>query len=395
MLNEHKKQSSADNRSTSDIQKIQETSMNQCCNLSDIKVTYSIKDILLQRKNSFLLELKNDMKLSFSTTVYVKTPKTIKYEKGKLIIMNHKLFVLDVPQVIHKKGTNEPIISKVIEGYYHPLLSLDFEFVTPKLILHKHKYKMKIMILGYKKAFNIKITSKEIFNKIVQLLYHSISKSRGSKENLLGICFFKDFYVNEYIKATNFSLEAATCDLLIFKGFELPARCQRMFTQAQYDHVALLVRKDNGLHVYESTAKDGAKLRPWIQFLYQYWNLLYEKMVYRKLIINSHNREKVEEDIYAKAFQFINETQGKEYRLKGCGFCFVESMKDFEKNNQWSQSEGFFCSQLVAAAYYKCGIMPYVADSRHFLPGAFAQRENIELNTGFSLGQEMVIDFSN
>lgn len=391
---EDKNTNSGNNRSSSDIQKIQETSLNQCCNLSDIKVSFTFKDILLQRKSSFLQELKTDMNLSFSTSVYIKTPKTAKYEKGKLMITNNKLFVLDAPQVINKKGTNTPIISKVIEDYYHPMLSLDFDFLTPKLITHKRKNKMKIMILGFKDEFKIKITSKVIFDKVLQLLYHSISKSKGSKENLIGVSLFRDFYINEFIKAYDFNLQASTCDILIFKGFELPARCQRIFTRSQYDHVGLLVRKENGLHVYETTAKDGAKLRPWIQFLYQYWNLLYEKMVYRKLIINLPDQEKVKIDIYAKANQFINETLGKEYRLKGCGICFVESMKDFEKNNEWSKSKGFFCSQLVAAAFYKCGIMPYDYDSRHFLPGAFSQSANIKLNTGFSLGQEMIIDFS-
>ncbi len=53
-----------------------------------------------------------------------------------------------------------------------------------------------------------------------------------------------------------FKAKAKTGDLLIFRGFECPARCQRFFTGADYDHIALLYRKHDELFVYESTSKD-------------------------------------------------------------------------------------------------------------------------------------------
>jgi hypothetical protein len=43
-------------------------------------------------------------------------------------------------------------------------------------------------------------------------------------------------------------------DLLLFRGFEFPAKCQRFFTNSQYDHVALLVKKYFELEVYETTS---------------------------------------------------------------------------------------------------------------------------------------------
>ena len=54
----------------------------------------------------------------------------------------------------------------------------------------------------------------------------------------------------------DFRSKAKTGDLLIFRGFECPARCQRCFTGAHYDHIALLYKKHDVLFVYESTSKD-------------------------------------------------------------------------------------------------------------------------------------------
>lgn len=69
-----------------------------------------------------------------------------------------------------------------------------------------------------------------------------------------------------------FKNKAKTGDLLIFRGFECPAKCQRCFTSAHYDHIALLYRKNDILFVYESTAKD-VKFYAFIQF-YVYFHFI-------------------------------------------------------------------------------------------------------------------------
>jgi hypothetical protein len=61
---------------------------------------------------------------------------------------------------------------------------------------------------------------------------------------------------NYYIFESEFKEKAKTGDLLIFRGFECPAKCQRCFTGAHYDHVALLYKKYDILSVYESTSKE-------------------------------------------------------------------------------------------------------------------------------------------
>ena len=52
-----------------------------------------------------------------------------------------------------------------------------------------------------------------------------------------------------------------------------------------------MCKKNGILYAYEATSKDGCKKRQWIQFKGYFWNLLYEKMVYRELIIKVDNED--------------------------------------------------------------------------------------------------------
>lgn len=56
------------------------------------------------------------------------------------------------------------------------------------------------------------------------------------------------------MSSSQFIERSKSGDLLLFRGFEFPARCQRFFTTSQYDHVALLVKRFFDLEVYETTS---------------------------------------------------------------------------------------------------------------------------------------------
>jgi hypothetical protein len=136
-------------------------------------------------------------------------------------------------------------------------------------------------------------------------------------------------------------------------------------------------------------------LRSWREFTSYLWNLLYDKMVYRELIINLEESEKKKFELTIDRLteDFIHETQKKKYVLHCCNLCCGGKV-DNEKKNDWRKSDGFFCSQLVAAAYVKCGIMPYTLGTGYYLPGHFAHEKDLGLNDNFSLSPEIIIEFS-
>jgi hypothetical protein len=120
-------------------------------------------------------------------------------------------------------------------------------------------------------------------------------------------------------------------------------------------------------------------------------------MVYRELIIKMEDKQKrkFENELQEKCDSFLKETEKKKYELSCCALCCARK-REYEKNNDWSKSKGFFCSQLVAAAYLKFNIIKYTKGTGYYLPGSFANDKTMELNLeeNFSLGPEIIIDFS-
>jgi hypothetical protein len=51
-----------------------------------------------------------------------------------------------------------------------------------------------------------------------------------------------------------FAKKSKSGDLILFRGYEYPAKCQRCCTGSDYDHVALLIKKFIDLEVYETTS---------------------------------------------------------------------------------------------------------------------------------------------
>jgi hypothetical protein len=137
-------------------------------------------------------------------------------------------------------------------------------------------------------------------------------------------------------------------------------------------------------------------LRNWRDFLFYYWVLLYDKIVFRELIYNTSEEEKAltQEKLKESCDTFIKDTQKKKYRFSCCSLCCAKR-KDYESKNEWGKSKGFFCSQLVAAAYSYCGILKINKSSKKYLPGSFSSMSNdLELNEKYSLGPEIIIDFT-
>ena len=127
------------------------------------------------------------------------------------------------------------------------------------------------------------------------------------------------------------------------------------------------------------------------------WDLLYEKMVFRQLILDKfiiENKNEFYEELNKNVDEFINSTKGKGYSLKDIQLCCHGKMKEHQRENKWDKQHGFFCSQLVAAAYHKCGLISDNINAGHYLPGTFSRYSDMKLEKGCSLSPEYIIDFS-
>ena len=395
-------------------------------NLNQLK-TPKIKDILSKRKHTFIKEYLKMNSISISTTCSVKTDSV--YKTGQLILKNSKLIINQYESnKTEQKRINNSINQHV--DILFPIFFIDFNMVTCELVVHKTKQKFRLIILGknlkkkdydnnddfiYKYRvvkFAMLYQSKEVFNLICENINKSIILSYGSKYNIFSISIRNNFCKEYFINYKKFALEANSGDIILFKGYSNDSKFQRFLTGADYDHVGIMVKNKYGLNLYESTGKDGAKLRPWEDFITYYWYLLYDVMSFRKLkiddetkklyILEQNNGEKIEdindnkklnEKFYfyfnKKIDEFISKSEHKKYYFSKIGYFCHSKMK-----KKSLIRESYSCSELIGALYYYVGIITDELEASNYLPGHFSRNGEVAFKKGFQLGEEYIIDFS-
>ena len=420
----------------------------------------SLKGIYEKKELLFNNEYYSLNNLYSSINCYVKINN--EYDYGTLIITNRKIIVKsnkkmmkynkisfsDISLKNAKNNTTEneipdyklnDTIDKIITGrnaiedinkempIY--LLNINLDLVTCKLVIHKEKQKFRLLLLGYKRhnsdkflkciktiKFNCLNIDKKSFYNTCDVINKNILLSKGYKNNLFGVNFNINYYRKPYISVLNFVKEAKTCDIILFKSFTSASKCQRCFTQSEYDHIALLIKSDNNLKIYDCIEEDGIRLRNFTEYISMMWYLLYEKIVYRKLIISvedivkyitiNNNVEnfslermsanELKNEFYSiinkKLELFILNNKNVNYDFPTCTY-LCKSKRTKNRNN--INRSTYFCSELIAAIYIYCNIITREYDPLDYLPGEFSEKGNIEFINGFYLGPETIIDFSN
>ena len=423
---------------------------------------FSLQEILENKDELFNKEYLISNSLYASINCYLKTNR--KYEYGKLIVSNQNIVVElikkamklrewsfsdisttnaknnstdnQIPNIIMNDTIDKIVTGRNVEEGINKelpiyLLNINLDLVTCKLIVHKEKKKFRLLLLGnkldddyFKKIkvikFNCINVEKSSFYHVCEVINKSIFLSEGYKQNIFGVNCNKYYYIKPYINVLNFVKEANNCDILLFKSFSSSSKCQRCITKGNYDHIALLMKEENNLLLYDCIEENGVRLRKFTDLIIIDKNLNYEKIVYRKLNINfddmikyihKYNIDKYENidnyiienmspnEIKKKFYKilniklkmFINNNINSKYDFPVCDF-LCKSNKT--KNTKKISKKSYFCSELVASVYMFCNIMRDKFEPKNYLPGAFSEKEKIEFINGFHLGPETIIDFS-
>ena len=327
------------------------------------------------------------------------------YVKHSSLVNTEEEIYTDFDILFYNREQN--LISLLSRNYdiYNPILFLDFNLVTADFRINKNLYEIYISVLSLENySFTLQLSHKSqvLFKSLVIHLQRNILSSFGYFNNVLGCSLRKNFYSFYYIKNFDFENVAKTGDILLFKGFDKKSKLQRFYTKSEFDHVALLIRFNNVLYLYDATNENGCKLKTFNEFINNFCFLSFEKIVYRRLFINinSHNINEqlnnvIQKNIQIKAEEFLNLTKEKKYKINFCSIFCGSKLKNYQKKNKWNIKKGFSCSSLVYSAYLHMGIINYNKNVNEILPGHFSSKENMKLNERFVLLPELIIDFSN
>ena len=310
---------------------------------------------------------------------------------------------------LEKEEKNEEIEEKLKNTYElcHPLICINFNLLSCKLLLNKNDinnkekelYEIQIIILGTKIKISFYIKNYDKYKNFSYIIGQKIFNSEGNKVNKMGLCFRnKDFYKDTYISTSEFESITKTGDMLLFITMDCISDIQRVFTRDQYDHIALVIINNGELELLEATSNEKCSLMKWKRFKFCLFNLIFKKIVLRRLNIEEKDPKKVKEirkNIEQKTKIFIDKINKKEYEMSILKMAFSRKPEQYEINGEWEKGTGYCCSALNAAFYVFCGIMKLEKSVHSMRPGDFEQDKNrLTILPGFSFGPEKIIEFS-
>jgi hypothetical protein len=82
---------------------------------------------------------------------------------------------------------------------------------------------------------------------------------------------------------------------------------------------------------------------------------------------------------------FTDEMDGKEYGL---------NMMHLIRKSSDASKDSYFCSEIVAMAYKRVGLLPPNLSSNSYLPNAFSEDGKMQLLGDASFGEEILIVFN-
>jgi hypothetical protein len=290
----------------------------------------------------------------------------------------------------------------------HPLLCLNFNLLSCKLLLNKNNinnnkkntnFEIKILILGSSKVISFIFKNYEIYQKFAYKIGSMIHNSDGYKRNKLGLSLRnEDFYKDTYINLKYFESTVKTGDLLLFRSYECLPNCQRFFTRDQYDHVCLIIKNGQEIQLFESNSGDNCNILKWDKFKRNLYNLAFKKVVLRRLNIEEEDPIKLKEnqDLFQQSsLKFVEKINKKKYSMSIFKMVFDTKPQEYEIKGEWDKSKGFCCSALVAAFYLNNGIMRLKKSVHCVKPGDFDQDKNkLIFEPGYSFGPEKILEFS-
>ena len=356
---------------------------------------------IIYKKKECTLLLKNEY-------LYILEQKSIKEKKDSKKIKNNE----NNPDISLIKQIKKDEMSKdesILKKQYeisHPLICLNFNLLSCRLLLNKKntnknntKFEIQILILGTLKKISFFFQNYDIYKKYSYLIGSKINNSEGYKMNKIGLSFrTKDFYKDTYITTSIFESIAKTGDLVLFRTLDCLSDCQRFFTRDQYDHIALIIKTNGTIELLETTSNENCNLLEWKSFKYRLFNLVFKKIVLRRLNIEEENlqkRNEIQENIEKGSIEFLQKVKKKKYIMSILKMIIDKEPKDYEISGEWDKAKGFCCSALTAAYYIYNGIMKLEKSVHCIRPGDFEQDKNrIVILPGFSFGPEKIIEFS-
>lgn len=257
---------------------------------------------------------------------------------------------------------------------------INFDLVTIDIVDVRNSCEFILVPQGCSRKFRIRAENEALKLDWLSDLNAHLITSEGRSRKMTRIAGVSEWWRIDRISEMQFLKSADTGDILLFRSQDTGAKIQRALTMSKYDHVAMIIRYATGeLALLESTSLDGVSIVRWEDFIEYRWHLLYNMIVFRHLEANRND------EMVQNLEDFICKVKGMQYLLNPMGI--------IKQRDPSGPDQGFFCSQLVAAAYKAMGVLHSGVASVSVLPGHFSYEQTLLLIDRAFLCEEQLVDF--
>lgn len=181
-------------------------------------------------KFRFQLQIEAEFEENFRIESSILFKEGFGFKKYKIVLKSNKLLLINPSNKF--KSSNE---SSQIMIEKNPWIILDFDFMSVSCYTNALKQQFELVApTGTKFLFQVEGKDKTLYDRLIIYLNHIIQASKGFRDLLTSICFQSNFFKSYYMSELDFVHSARTGDILLFRGFEFPAKCQRMLTCEEY-----------------------------------------------------------------------------------------------------------------------------------------------------------------
>jgi len=158
-------------------------------------------------------------------------------------------------------------------------------------------------------------------------------------------------------------------DIIMISNSEFYTHIAKLGTMSMWDHIAMVVVVNKELHLFESSP-DGVFTCPLSKRLKFY--LKNSTLGVRRLTVGRTSEMK------KSLKKFIKEVDGRPYKQN-----WMDLVRAWQGSNTAEDLSSIFCSELVAAAYQRMGLMSAEVPSNNYVPADFAiNNSKVKLEKG-------------
>jgi hypothetical protein len=201
-------------------------------------------------------------------------------------------------------------------------------------------------------------------------------------------------FMRSHIYADRLDSTLREGDVIMFKGKHMHDSVIRCCTGSEINHVAMVVRTHTGeLELFEAGALGVAQIPLEFYINSYYWSHmsgLFHKVVVRQLY-TKHGRG-LPRQLRAELMRYQDEMLGRKFTINP-----VQYMRTLLSIPHKEDMTTSFCSQLVAGAYKRMGLLPEEPAATTYLPRDFTSGlgARLPLTDGARLGRERTLVFDN